>query len=195
MVGKQFAGAIDSTVSKTRLAAMFVAVSLAGCGGEAKPAVAPPTATTAAVPATPLAPAAPGKTNSTIYLSDRLRKACGITTVDTVKDTPKFDFDQSAILPEDRDVLTLVAQCLTTGPLKGRAVRLVGRADPRGSAEYNMALGERRSNAVLKYLTALGVASAQLSETSRGSLDAVGNDEAAWREDRRVDIDLVEPAS
>jgi peptidoglycan-associated lipoprotein len=165
----------------------------AGCGNDAvKPAAAPTKTTAAPPPAPALAPATPGKTNSSVYLSDRLRQACGITTVETVKDAPKFDFDQNAILPEDRDVLAKVAQCLTTGPLKGRSVRLVGRADPRGSQEYNMALGERRANAVLKYLTALGVATTQLSESSRGAIDATGTDEAAWQQDRRVDVDLLE---
>jgi peptidoglycan-associated lipoprotein len=144
------------------------------------------------VPAATLAPASPGKTNSTVYLSDRLRATCGITTVDTLKDTPKFDFDESEILPEDRDVLALVARCLTTGALKGRSVRFIGRADPRGTQEYNMALGERRANAVMKYLAALGVAASQMTDTSRGALDATGSDAAAWRQDRRVDIDLVE---
>jgi peptidoglycan-associated lipoprotein len=78
--------------------------------------------------------------------------------------------------------------------LKGRSVRLVGRADPRGTQEYNMALGERRSNAVGKYLAGLGVGSGQMSETSRGALDATGSDEAAWRKDRRVDLDVLDAA-
>lgn len=176
----------------TTLAAALLTLSVAGCAEEAKPATVPTTTTIAISAAPALAPAAPGKTNSTIYLSDRLRKACGITTVDTIKDTPKFDFDQSSILPEDRDVLALVATCLTTGPLKGRGVRFVGRADPRGSQEYNMALGERRANAVMRYLAALGVGAPQMSETSRGAMDATGSDAAAWRQDRRVDIDLLD---
>jgi peptidoglycan-associated lipoprotein len=181
------------THSTTAVAAVFVALSIStGCADEAKPPVAPTKVTAAVPPAPALAPASPGKTNSSVYLSDRLRQACGITTVETVKDAPKFDFDQNAILPEDRDVLAKVAQCLTTGPLKGRSIRLVGRADPRGEKEYNMSLGERRANAVLKYLTALGVGAPQMSETSRGALDATGSDEAAWRDDRRVDIDLLD---
>lgn len=181
------------THSTAARAFVFVALSIStGCNDEAKPPVAPTKVTAAAPPAPALAPASPGKTNSSVYLSDRLRQACGITTVETVKDAPKFDFDQNAILPEDRDVLAKVAQCLTTGPLKGRSIRLVGRADPRGEKEYNMSLGERRANAVLKYLTALGVGAPQMSETSRGALDATGSDEAAWREDRRVDIDLLD---
>jgi peptidoglycan-associated lipoprotein len=171
------------------LAALLLTLSITGCAEEAKPAAVP---TTAVVTAPPLAPATPGKSNSTIYLSDRLRKACGITTVDTVKDTPKFNFDQSSILPEDRDVLALVAQCLTTGALKGRTVRLVGRADPRGTEEYNMALGERRASSVMKYLAAMGVGAPQMQDTSRGALDATGSDTAAWQQDRRVDIDLLD---
>jgi len=58
-----------------------------------------------------------------------------------------------------------------------------------------MALGERRANTVMKYLGALGVGVPQMSDTSRGALDAMGSDEAAWREDRRVDIDLLEGTS
>ena len=159
-----------------------------GCDHTDKPAV---TATTVVATSATLAPAAPGKANSTIYLSERLRAACAIATIESAKEAPKFSFDQSAILPEDRDVLVQVATCLTTGPLKGRSVKLVGRADPRGTQEYNMALGERRSNAALQYLTGLGVPTAQLSESSRGALDATGGEEAAWRMDRRVDIDFL----
>jgi peptidoglycan-associated lipoprotein len=177
-------------------ALLFALVTLSGalgCGHEETKPSAVPTTASVVSPAT-LAPASPGKTNSTIYLSDRLRQACGITTIASVKDAPKFDFDQNAVLPEDRDVLAQVAECLTTGPLKGRSVRLVGRADPRGTQEYNMALGERRSNAVGKYLAGLGVGSGQMSETSRGALDATGSDEAAWRKDRRVDLDVLDAA-
>src|SRR5262245_14888705 len=50
---------------------------------------------------------------------------------------PKFDFDQFQLLPEDRDVLDQVATCVTSGPLKGRKLQLIGRADPRGTDEYN----------------------------------------------------------
>jgi peptidoglycan-associated lipoprotein len=171
--------------------AAIVAVALASGCAKTKPPVV--VTTSVVLPTATLAPSAPGKANSTIYLSDRLRKECGITTIESVTDAPKFDFDRSAILAEDADVLALIAQCLTTGPLKGRSVRLVGRADPRGAQEYNMALGERRSNAALSYLAGLGVAAGQLHETSRGALDAAGNAEATWRVDRRVDVDVLSP--
>jgi peptidoglycan-associated lipoprotein len=182
------------TSSVVFAAGLFTFASASGCAADPpKLATVPMTTTvTVVVPLPTLAPASPGKTNSSVYLSDSLRRACGITTVNTIKDTPKFAFDQSDILPEDRDVLAEVARCLTTGALKGRAVKLVGRADPRGTQEYNMALGERRANAIIKYLAALGVAAPQMTDTSRGALDATGSDAAGWRQDRRVDIDLVE---
>ena len=85
-------------------------------------------------------------------------------------------------------MLDQVARCVTTGPLKGRTLRLTGRADPRGEQEYNMTLGSSRADAVARYLRALGVTSNQLTETSRGKLDATGTDEASWQLDRRVDI-------
>ena len=86
------------------------------------------------------------------------------------------------------DVLAQIAKCVTTGPLAGRALELVGRADPRGESEYNMALGERRASSVREYLSRLGVDRAKLIESSRGKLDAMGTDENGWRRDRRVDI-------
>jgi peptidoglycan-associated lipoprotein len=104
---------------------------------------------------------------------------------------PKFDFDRFELLPEDRDVLDQVGTCLTTGPLRGRTVQLVGRADPRGTEEYNLGLGTRRAESVLEYLQHLGVSPGQLSQTTRGALDATGTDEAGWREDRRVDLRLA----
>jgi peptidoglycan-associated lipoprotein len=104
---------------------------------------------------------------------------------------PNFEYDEFSLLPEDRAVLDRVATCITKGPLKGRALRLVGRADPRGTQEYNLGLGDRRAHTVGTYLARLGVASTQLATVTRGDLDAAGKDEAGWREDRRVDIVLA----
>src|SRR5580693_3917074 len=100
------------TSATATLAISIAALSVACAQEESKPAAAPTTTTTTASTSMPLAPASPGKTNSSIYLSDRLRQACGITVIESAKEAPKFNFDQSAILPEDRDVLAQVAQCL-----------------------------------------------------------------------------------
>jgi outer membrane protein OmpA-like peptidoglycan-associated protein len=54
-----------------------------------------------------------------------------------------------------------------------------------------MVLGESRADSVRDYLMSLGVPKENLTETSRGKLDATGTDEATWRIDRRVDVDLM----
>ena len=125
-----------------------------------------------------------------VHVDDDIARICKIQ-FDDVKRAPKFDYDQADLLLEDRDVLEQVAKCMTRGPLAGRHVSLVGRADPRGEAEYNMALGDHRADAVSGYLSHFGVPSAVLVQTSRGELDATGTDDDTWRLDRRVDLVLV----
>ena len=124
-----------------------------------------------------------------IVVSDDIARACRIDFSDA-DSAPKFDFDRSALLASDRAVLAQVAKCVTTGPLSGRALDLVGRADARGEVEYNMALGEHRASTTRDYLAQLGVDKGKIAETSRGKLDATGADEAGWARDRRVDIVL-----
>lgn len=133
---------------------------------------------------------APGGSSSSLTVSEDIRRACDIH-FDTVAQAPKFDFDTSELRADDSALLGQVAQCLTTGPLKGRSIRLVGRADPRGETEYNFSLGGRRAASVEQYLRALGVDPTRMVQTSRGKLDASGTDEETWRRDRRVDIDLL----
>ena len=141
--------------------------------------------------AQPTAPAMPstkaGAESGNVHVSEEIMRACKVEFNDVDK-APKFDFDQSALLPQDRSVLQQIAVCLTTPPLKGRAIRLVGRADPRGEGEYNMALGEHRAGSARQYLANLGVGIGKIAETSRGKLDATGTDAAGWERDRRVDI-------
>jgi len=69
-------------------------------------------------------------------------------------------------------------------------VSLIGRADARGTEEYNLGLGSRRAHTVGQYLGRLGVGEPQLAVTTRGALEATGNDEAGWAQDRRVDVQL-----
>jgi peptidoglycan-associated lipoprotein len=125
----------------------------------------------------------------TVRVDDEIAKLCNVT-FGNVERAPKFDYDEAALLPQDRDVLEQVAKCVTTGPLKGRKLGLVGRADPRGETEYNMVLGDHRADAVHIYLARLGVAPRKMSKTTRGELDAEGKDDETWALDRRVDIRL-----
>jgi len=72
----------------------------------------------------------------------------------------------------------------------GAQVAVQGNADERGSREYNLALGQRRSEGVKKILTLLGVADRQIETTSFGEEKprALGHDEASWSQNRRSDI-------
>ena len=66
---------------------------------------------------------------------------------------------------------------------------LVGHCDWRGTAEYNLGLGDRRANSVKKYLESMGVDGKRLETLSKGSTDAKqGGGESEWQKDRRVDF-------
>ena len=164
---------------------------ITGCTSKPAPkAPAVPTApeTSPAAPPASAQPTAP-PASPNVAVSSTLAKDCKLRFASST-DAPKFDFDQFQLLAEDRDVLEQVADCLTRGPLHGQGVRLIGRADPRGTDEYNLGLGTRRAETVSSYLQRLGVPAQQLSQTTRGNLDAAGRDESGWRMDRRVDLQL-----
>ncbi len=167
----------------------IVTTALAGgCAHEA--AVAAPTAPRAVSQTTttsaPQAHVQVGR--SDLAIAEALIEACKIE-LGNVQSAPKFDFDQASLGELDRAVLDKLAECVTVGRLKGHVLHLVGRADPRGEQEYNMTLGSSRAASVGHYLEGLGVPREQVSQSSRGKLDAVGTDEASWQRDRRVDID------
>ena len=95
-----------------------------------------------------------------------------------------FDFDKSNLTSAATSVLSQNAICLKKTDM---SVTLVGRADPRGTTEYNMALSDRRAQSVKDYLRRMGIASTRLSVVPRGALDATGTNETGWAKDRRVD--------
>jgi len=164
--------------------AVVASALAAGCAHDAVPPQSPVAQTTSSTTITSgVAPATKG-----VVVSDELRKACNID-LNNEQTAPKFDFDNSAIRADDRAILDQIARCVTSGPLKGRSLHLVGRADPRGEDEYNMVLGSSRASSVASYLAALGVSRSQMAETSRGKLDATGTDDTSWQLDRRVDIE------
>ena len=99
-----------------------------------------------------------------------------------------FEFDSSDLNQDGTAVAEAWAQYLAANP--SVKVRLEGHADERGTREYNVGLGERRANAVLEALTARGVAARQISVSSFGEERpvAMGHDESAWSQNRRVEI-------
>lgn len=177
---------------------LTLVLALVACS-HAKPKVAPttPTAKTEAPQPKQDKPAPQvtqdQKVSPGLALSGDLIQLCGIKAAATTSANAKFDYDKDELTPDDRNVLDQLAQCLMTGALKGKAVSLIGRADPRGTEEYNMGLGSRRASSVGKYLEHLGVGEPQLAVTTRGALDATGTDEQTWANDRRVDVQLAQP--
>lgn len=157
-----------------------------GCGGDKKPAPQPPPAYIAPPPnqqqAAPLPPPT-SPTQSSISIDDAILKACGIAS-------PKahFAFDSANVQSSDTSTLDQVARCFISGPLKGRTLKLVGHADPRGETEYNFVLGNSRADAVGGFMRSKGMDSAKVATSSRGELDATGSDEPGWARDRRVDL-------
>jgi len=99
-----------------------------------------------------------------------------------------FDFDQSELRPEYADLLAQHASRLSSN--SRTSVRLEGHADERGSREYNIGLGERRSQAVRRMLLIQGAATSQISTVSFGEERpaAFGSDELSYEQNRRVEI-------
>lgn len=99
-----------------------------------------------------------------------------------------FEYNQYDVSDQYHSVLEADAAYLTAHP--NVKVTLQGNTDDRGSAEYNLALGQRRADAVRKSLNLLGVSEAQMEAVSFGKEKprAEGSDESAWKENRRTDI-------
>ncbi|MEX2474869.1 peptidoglycan-associated lipoprotein Pal [Marinobacter sp.] len=99
-----------------------------------------------------------------------------------------FDFDTAEIKPEAREVLVAHARYLENDP--NQQVRLEGHGDERGSKEYNLALGERRANAVERFLIVNGASRGQMETVSYGEEKpaVTGSDESAWAQNRRVEL-------
>jgi peptidoglycan-associated lipoprotein len=99
-----------------------------------------------------------------------------------------FDLDKYDVKDEYKDLVAAHAKYLVDH--KGFKVLLQGNTDERGSREYNLALGQKRAEAVKRSLTLLGVKEDQVESVSLGEEKPknAGHDEAAWAENRRADI-------
>ncbi|MCY3621806.1 MAG: peptidoglycan-associated lipoprotein Pal [Gammaproteobacteria bacterium] len=99
-----------------------------------------------------------------------------------------FEYDQARLAPADIRVLAMHAQQLRA--YRNFSVKIEGHCDERGTREYNLALGERRWQAVRRYLISAGVRSTQIEGTSFGEERPVdpGHDESAWAKNRRAVI-------
>jgi peptidoglycan-associated lipoprotein len=133
-------------------------------------------------PTRPAPAAAPAETRgATVFVAEDVRVVCELPT-------EQFAFDSDVLTPEDEQMLTLLISCFGSGKAADRGMKLVGRADQRGTETYNDALGQRRADQVAKYLRENGMVDERLQMSSRGERDATGTDESGWANDRRVDI-------
>lgn len=182
-------------MSLTRvLVATSLAVSLAavlGCSSTKiaeAPVVTPPVASTP--PATSPPPISPNAGKSPV-------QSTVTSVVVQPLDDPKsplairsiyFEYDSAQLAPASTQLLAAHGNYLRShGSAK---VRLEGNADERGGREYNLALGQRRSDAVAQALKLVGVIDSQMEAISYGKEKpvAIGHDETAWAKNRRADI-------
>ena len=95
-----------------------------------------------------------------------------------------FDFNEFVLTSQTTAALQEAVKCIKS--VAARTIRLEGHCDPRGTEEYNLALGDRRARSVQRYLQRLGVASSRLRPVSKGKLEATGTGPSTWAMDRKV---------
>ncbi|WP_194711523.1 peptidoglycan-associated lipoprotein Pal [Noviherbaspirillum soli] len=129
-------------------------------------------------------PRSVGTVNATRSGMDPLNDPQGVLA----KRSIYFDLDSYSVKDEFKPVLDAHARYLNAN--KSRQIVIQGNTDERGGREYNLALGQKRAEAVRRALALLGVQESQMEAVSFGKEKpkALGSDEAAWAENRRADI-------
>ncbi|HEU4412926.1 MAG TPA: OmpA family protein [Polyangiaceae bacterium] len=172
-----------------RHAALVTLLAPAACGPHERRPPAAPAAPAPAAPTPEPRPeaSAPRADATSVWVDPAIVSACGLKPQQAF-----FDFDSDARDPERQRVMDAIAACLSSGPLKGRALRLVGHA---GQRELN-APGKRadkvRTDSIADYLTNMGLERSKLRTGSHGDEKTFGIDGRGWSYEQRVDIRLAE---
>lgn len=164
-------------------------LALAACGSSVKLDEGAKVEERSATP-TSTAPAASSTSDSrtvapvTVQQTDPLDDPQGVLARRSIY----FDYDSFIVKDEFQPVLNAHAQYLSRNT--NRKIVIQGHTDERGGREYNLALGQKRAEAVVRAMSLLGVSTNQLEAVSFGEekAKAVGSDEASWAENRRADI-------
>lgn len=171
----------------TAIAAVAVlAIGLVACGKDAPPPQAPRPVT----PATPPPAPPPASTGDVVPQQNEYDRLKGMSSdeIDRMGLLPdvRFDFDSADIREQDRQTLAKNAETLKK--FDYLRVTVEGHCDERGTVEYNLALGERRSKAAYDYLLQLGVPAARLKTVSYGKEVPVCREasEDCWARNRRA---------
>lgn len=172
------------TIAKSWVLLGAVTALLGACSSTPmKPAYTPPAQMVAAAPA-PAAPSAVTVPVPVKSLPAYLDPKSDIYTARSVY----FDFDQALLKKDYTGLIERHAKYLSANPQL--AIRIEGNTDERGSAEYNLALGQRRAEAVRQALMIQGVKDAQMEAISWGKEKpkALGHGESDWGQNRRADL-------
>jgi len=171
------------------LMASGAALLAAGCAStklEEKPApVVEQSKSTGAPAAAPSAPAPVAKVEApSTPMVDALNDPNGVLA----KRSVFFDFDKSLIKPEYVSLIEAHGRYLDEHT--SRQIRIEGNCDERGGREYNLALGQRRADAVRAKMELVGVMASRIETISYGKEKprATGHDEDAWAQNRRADL-------
>jgi peptidoglycan-associated lipoprotein len=177
------------------------AIAFAGCSSTTPPTNPEPSAAAAATPATAetkkkLESAKTGESTTKAPGSSLDALQRGESTATPASSPLKdiyFDFDRYDLRADAREILKANSAWLKANP--GAQVQIEGHTDERGTTEYNVALGSRRSESVKDYLVTLGTSADRLSTISYGEEVPVCREqtEACWQQNRRVRF-VVQPA-
>lgn len=170
-----------------RLALCLVVAALAaGCASKEKqPDAAVTDRSTATTPSTPKPPTSTTTPRTAEPVAGNpLKDPNNILS----KRSVYFDFDSNAVKDEYRNLVQAHARYMNDK--RDSRIRIEGNCDERGSREYNLALGQRRAEAVKKVMTVLGVQDNRVETVSFGEEKpaAQGHDEQSWAQNRRADI-------
>ena len=173
---------------KRYLMVAALAVVLAGCGSNVK--LDPPIEGSGAAGASATGQGAAGQGAGQSTVTQVQAGAAGADAAGPagVGRVIYFDFDSFVVKPEYQPLVDPHARVLQAN--RGRGVALEGHTDERGSREYNLALGQKRAEAVRRALTLVGASDAQVEAVSFGEEKPAvqGSDEEAYAQNRRVEL-------
>ena len=158
---------------------VFAALLLTACNKKTKDV---DTSNTGTTQTTPVDQGTPVATDGVFTAADLDSNAC------LMKRVVYFDFDQDTLKPEYQAIVACHSKYLRDRP--SSQMTLEGNADERGTREYNLALGERRGNAVLSAFVANSAPSSRITVVSYGEERplCLDSDESCWSKNRRVEI-------
>ena len=179
------------TPSMLKLATLAAALVLAGCASNVPLSEVPVESRT---PSQVGAGAGSGAAGSSATAQPASRVAtvdagaAAVAAANAAGRTVYFDYDSFVIKDQFKPLLDAHAKALTAN--KGRKIVIEGHTDERGGREYNLALGQKRAEAVLRSLTLLGAKDDQVEAVSFGEERPAseGHDEAAWAKNRRAEL-------